>query len=243
MIGNIRLIVLPVLIFLTPAKLIYAQYYWGVKGGVNQNSISTDISNRAFTETKSMTGINIGLIVKHQFKDWLSLQVDPNFITKNYSINRTGIYEGIYQSYKNSYFQLPVSVQVNVQKKNIVGFLCAGVYGAYWAFGKIKGAVPNILDISDSVGPNGQIIETLGVTTFSEKYEFDSRKDRRFEFGWLADVGIGYIVNEKYNLFIEARYYHSISDQQKPYMENQVGKYNNTPGFSVGILIPFDNKK
>lgn len=243
MIVIIRLIVLPVLVILTPAKFICAQYYWGVKAGISNNYLRTNISNRAFTETRSAPGYNVGVIVKYHFKNWLSIQAEPDIIQKNYSINRTGIYTGIYQSYRNTFFQLPVTMQVSFQKKNIGAFFSAGLYGAYWAYGKVKGAVPNILDISDSIGTNGQVIETFAVHTFSEKYRFDARKDRRFEFGWLMDAGFGYQLKKQYNLFIEGRFYYSLSDHQKAYMENQLPKYNETISISIGLLVPFNNKK
>jgi hypothetical protein len=232
-----------VLVGLTPAKFICAQFYGGLKGGYNQNYLHTDVSNRSFTKIQSEPGYNIGVIVKYHFKNWLSIQADPAIIQKNYSMTRTGIYTGIYQSYRNSYLQLPVTLQGSIQIKNITAFFNAGLYGAYWASGKVKGATPNILNINDSIGINGQIIESFRVISYSEKYQFDSRKDRRFEFGWLVGTGLGYTLNNKWDIFVEGRYYFSLSDQQKPYMINQLPKYNETLSVSLGILVPFDKKK
>lgn len=222
---------------------LQAQFSAGIEGGYNKNYLYTNTANRAFTTYNPSSGFSIGIPVQYTFSGWFSLMIDPNYSQKNYSLSRSDYYQGIYQINTNGYVQLPLITHFMFGGERIKGFLNTGIYGAYWASGKVKGTIPNILDMDSLNNSSGNsIYNTSKPATFNEKYQFDSRKDRRIDFGWLLGIGASYNLSEKYQLFIEGRYYQSILDQQKSYMVNQVPRYNQTYGISAGCMINLQNK-
>jgi len=49
--------------------------------------------------------------------------------------------------------------------------------------------------------------------------------------------GMSYDISDKFQVFVEGRYTYSLTDQQKKYMINQVARYNDTYGVSIGFLL------
>ena len=132
--------------------------------------------------------------------------------------------------------------------EKLKGFLNLGGYGGYWLSTHIKGTMPNILDLpayTNTVSSNAQpnnVYDEFTPYSYNEKYQFDKTKDNRIELGLLAGIGISYEMNEKYLFFGEARYYQSMSDQQKNYQLNLVPRYNETFGVSLGCLYELGSK-
>jgi hypothetical protein len=222
-----------------------AQFSWGLEAGYTSNHLVTDNSNQSFTNYTSRSGFTVAIPALYKLNDWLSLKTKLTYIQKNYSIVRTGYYAGIYQNNNNSYLQIPLMLQCNFGDDNFQGFVNLGVYGGYWLAGKQKGVEANILNPVDSAAysstaPSTYLNETNGYS-YNESYAFDSRKDKRFEFGYVAGLGLNYELKKGKKLFAEANYYYSVTDQQKKYQTNLVPRYNSTVAITVGILFSIGN--
>jgi opacity protein-like surface antigen len=229
---------LPVL--LTATSGIKAQLYLGVEGGGNINFLHTNNSNQAFTVYSGRGGIRFGIPVQYKIFGWFSVEAAPSVVQKDYRISRTGFFQGIYQDNTNTYLELPVMGCFSFGGKHFRGLLNLGLYGAWWASGHVKGAELNILNPADSSsatsrGPTN-VFSLNKPYDYSQNYSFDSRKDRRMEFGWLAGIGMTYEITHCCKVFLEGRYTQSLTDQQKDYMLGQVPRYNETISISTGVL-------
>jgi hypothetical protein len=212
----------------------------GFEVGYDRNRILTDISGLAFTQYHPRSGYSFGVPMDYKLKTWLSLFSDPNFTRKNYQIARTEFFNGVQESYINSYVQVPVAVRMSVGTGRWRFFFSLGGYVGYWAFGRVKGSEPNILNPLDTAYSTSNPTSIFGINkahSYNEKYQFSGTRDNRWEFGWLAGLGASYDVNSVCRVFIEARITQSLSDQQKKYMINQVPRYNQTYGLNAGCLL------
>ncbi len=217
-----------------------AQFSLGLELGTNKNQLYTNTSNLAFTQYKTGSGISVGIPVLYKIEDWFSIQATPSFMQKNYSVERTGYFQGVYQNSTNGYIQLPVMGQFSFGGEQLRGFVNLGIYGAYWASANVKGAQLNALNPVDTAyytSPPASATGETNLYNYNEKYEFSTVKDNRMEFGWITGVGISYETQGGYRFYIEGRRTSSFTDQQKNYMTNQVPRYNDTYGISIGFMI------
>jgi len=224
-----------------------SQLYVGLEVGGSKNYLNTNVSNLVSTEYNPSYGFTIGIPVLYKVTDWLAFQADPNYMQKNYQLARTDFFQGVYQDNTNTYIQLPLMAHLSFGGQQLKGFLNLGGYGGYWLSAHIKGTMPNILDepaYTNSVNnaqPNN-VFDEFTPYNYNEKYQFDNTKDNRIELGLLAGVGMSYAMNNKYLFFGEARYYQSMSDQQKNYQLNLVPRYNQTVAISLGCLYNLNGK-
>ncbi|MFT4156052.1 porin family protein [Parafilimonas sp.] len=216
---------------------VKAQFRIGIEGGFNKNYLVTNNANRAFTNYKPLYGFSIGVPVQYEIADWFSIAADPSFIQKNYRLERSDFYAGVYQDNTNSYLQLPLMGHFMFGGEKLKGFFNAGLFGGYWMSSHIKGRLANILDPVDDVTTSGSIFSYSNEYNYDEKYSFDKTKDNRFEAGWIGGAGISYQVTDRYQVFAEARYLYGFTDQQKKYETNQVPRYNSTAGINIGLLV------
>ncbi|WP_160716205.1 porin family protein [Chitinophaga solisilvae] len=219
-----------------------AQFEVGISGGYTRNYLKTSAGYRSFTQYHEKSGFVAGLVLQYHFNDWLAIQADPSYIQKNYELRRDHFFEGIYQTSINSYIQLPLMAHFSFGGTKFKGFFNAGGYAAYWASGRVKGAMANVMDPGTGVPDNQQsynYFQYNNAYRYDEKYSFDSRRDRRMEFGLVAGAGVEYLLHKKFRIFAEARYYYGLSDQQKNYMINQIPRYNDTYVLQAGCLVNF----
>lgn len=228
------------LFLLVAAATARAQFEVGITGGYNKNYVHTSAGARAFTRYEPRSGFVVGIPVRYSISSWLAVQAEPSYIQKNYRFTRDRFYDGIYQNNTFNYIQLPLMAHFSFGDNKLKGFFNAGGYGAYWISGRIKGAMANVFDKGAEIPDDQQTFTYFQynqIYRFNEQYTFDSRRDRRLELGLLAGAGIEYLLNERFRFFAEARYYYSLSDQQKDYMINQVPLYNNTYVLQAGCLF------
>jgi hypothetical protein len=226
-------------VILTDAK---GQIAIGLEAGISNNFLHTDISKLSYTNNQSENGFIITVLVQYVINNTLFLKTAFTLLQKNHSYIRTGPYTGVYTRFTNSYGQLPVMAGINFGNKKIKALLQAGVYGAYWLQGKMKGQIPNIYNVTDSISSNGQITENYALAGFNQRYAFDSRKDRRFECGVTGGLGLTYFLNTRNSVLIEANYSHSLTSQQKNYMMNQEKRLNKTLAITAGYLYRFNTR-
>lgn len=215
---------------------VNGQLSLGFEAGLTHNYITTNISNRSYTLNKPDFGYIIKIPVKYKIKNNKSFQIEFEYLRKNYSFKRTNTYAGIYDNYKNSYFQIPVILNFAFGKKKISGFLNGGGYCGLWLSSSVKGTIPNILNIIDSVNTNGQIFESIGIYSYAEKIKFDSRKDKRIEIGLAVGGGMNYAYNKRITISLRVSYYYAVTDQHKKSIIFSIPKYNNTSSLSMGFM-------
>lgn len=219
---------------------VRAQFEIGVSGGYVNNYVHTNAGYRAFTQYHQYSGFVAGLALQYRFNDWLAIQADPSYIRKGYELRRDHFFDGVYQYNLNGYLQLPLMAHFSFGGKKLRGFVNAGGYGAYWISGRVKGVMGNVLGSSPDTPDNEQASDYFLDNTayhYDEKYAFDSRRDRRMEWGLVAGGGVEYQLHQRFRFFAEARYYYSLTDQQKNYMINQVPRYNDTYALQAGCLF------
>ena len=219
-----------------------AQLYIGIEGGGTRNYLNTNISNLVSTQYNPAYGFNLGVPVFYQINDWLGVQADLGYFKKNYQMERTDFFQGVYQNTTNAYAQLPVMAHLSFGGSQLKGFVNLGGYGGYWITGKVQGREPNILNEPSYTNATGNaqpnsVFDEFTPYTYNEKYQFNNSKDNRIEWGGLAGIGVSYETEGKANLFVEGRYYQSMSDQQKNYQEGQVPRYNEAFALDIGCMI------
>jgi hypothetical protein len=219
----------------------FAQWSVGVEAGVNKNYLVTNNANQDFTNYRPLKSFNVGVPVLYTINNWLAIEADPSFVQKNYRQVRSTFYQGVYQDNLNSYIQLPLMAHGMFGTGRVKGFVNGGLYAGYWITGTVKGRLANILDPVDDPTTSGSIFSYLNGSTYNEKYSFDKTRDNRFEAGWVAGAGISYQLKPAFQVFAEARYQYSFTDQQKQYMTNQVPRYNSTYGINIGVLYSISN--
>ena len=224
-------------------RITNAQISIGFSPGVCLNYLKTNTSNLQFQKENPALGYLIEGFLEWKIIGSLDISISPSFIEKSYTNSRTDSFSGIFEKHINHYLQLPVVFTYNKRYKKVDFFFGMGPYGAYWVSGRVKGKVPDILNVIDSVSSNGQISESLGVVSYNEKFHFDTKRDNRFEFGWASVLGISYLVKKNCSFFIMTKYCQSITDQQKKYMINQLPRYNQTYTVSFGFTKRINFKR
>ncbi len=220
-----------------------AQLSLGLNGGCTLNHLSTDISNRKTTNNNSKYGYCVGLQIQYNLTDVLSFQSGVSFFQKNYSFTRTGNFRGVYEVFTNNYLQIPETIKLRFfERRRIQLSFSIGTYIAYWVFAKVNGVTPNIFNNTNIIKDNGEIVQYLNLTSYSEKYQFRDIKDNRVELGLTSGISINYCLNNRYSTFIEFSYFHSLTDQQKKYELNHLSKINQTINVSLGCYINFPDK-
>jgi hypothetical protein len=212
----------------------------GLEAGWTTNYLITNISNLSFTRYEALGGYTLAIPLQYSINSWFALYSNPGIIQKNYIYKRSGFFEGIREVHHNGYLQLPILARFSFGGQRLKGFLNLGVYGAYWAWGRISGSEPNILNPGtqtyNSANPAG-IFDVINRYDFNQSYQFNSVRDQRFEFGGILGVGVQYDFMNGFTAFIEGRKAQPITDQQKKYMSNQIPRYNSTYAFSFGFMI------
>lgn len=218
-------------------RISNAQFSVGCDFGFNINHLDTDISNRSFTKNTNKIGYNTSLLIDYKISKSINIQTGFSFIEKNYSLERTGYYEGIFQSFNNIYMQMEFFSQIKALQLNRLQLkLNTGTYTAFWCQSQINGVIPNIYDTNNEIDNNGVVIQNFNLTKYSENYEFNKVKDNRIEFGLISGLDLIYNITIKNRAFFRANYYFSLTDQQKKYMAIQNSRINKTISFSFGFM-------
>jgi len=222
----------------------FAQFSVGVQAGYNQNYLLTNASSLVSTEYRPLPGFTVNVPLMYSITDWFAIKATPGFMQKNYQMQRTGFYQGVYQNSTNGYVQLPVMGHFSFGGTSLRGYVDLGGYAGYWLTAHVKGTMPNILkqpaytDAASNAQPNN-VFDEYTAYNYNEKYQFNSTKDNRIELGVLAGAGLSYQLNEAYQIFGEATYYNGLTDLQKKYETGQVPRYNQTYVFSLGVMFSF----
>jgi hypothetical protein len=226
---------------LSLTKLSHAQNSIGLEAGMSSSYLVTNISNRTSTVINSGRGFTANILLRHTIYRCLSAELIPGITRKSYSINRTDSLAGVYESFNNTYLQLPIGISLTYGRTLQVT-MASGIYLGYWMAGRIKGKTPDIYAVTDSISPSGQVLGSYQLKSYDEKYAFSKQRDNRLETGWMLEAGIQYPFSHQYRVSAKARYYQALTSQEKNLSINQVQQYNQTWTFTIGISRMLDKK-
>lgn len=209
--------------FVAHAQNNTSRLYFGVSSGYTHNTLVTSVGYRPFTTYESVGGFTVGVPVLYRFNEWLALQVEPSVIQKNYLWALTR-FHALYPAHRytiNTYLQLPLMANFSFGGERLRGFVTPGVFVGYWTASRIRGI---------AIGNNRAY-------SFNMPFEFDTRRDNRFEYGLMLGLGLKYRLNDMLTFTLEGRYFYGASDLQKNYMLQQIPRYNNTFVLQAGVLF------
>jgi hypothetical protein len=215
--------------------LAKGQVYIGLQGGAGFNYLQADIADRSATTITSRAGYIIETPVEVRLYDWLYAKALPALVKKNYRIERTGSLSGVYTNYNNTYLQLPVLAHF-VWGKRLIMYADVGPYVEYWLSGRVKGNTPDLFAINRSTSASGQTTQAFQLAVYNERYQFNSQRDNRVEWGGAAGMGVEWKIQKKLQFVAGSTVYLSFTDMQKHYMINQKAQRNQTGVIFVGCL-------
>ena len=220
--------VLLTLFFLPLTASLFAQTSIGVEGGLSYNSYHTNIANRAATDLKGEAGAAIAIPFRYRVYSWLYVTAAPGLAQKGYSMNRTDSLSGEYDEHINTYFQVPIGVSFTHEWGRCRILLDLGAYAGYWLYGRQKGRTADIFG-----NPGSNSSEQFTLNSYDQPYSFNAQRDNRWEEGWCLGPALQYRIANVWWLTAGARYYQSLSRQEKA-PESPIPAYNRTWIFSVG---------
>jgi hypothetical protein len=206
---------------------------FGVYGGYAHNTLYQGGAedSRPGKTWESGHGWTIGLPVRFQIFNWLAVQAEPTFITKNYGYSLLFQGTDYFNQTTNSFIDFPVLVNLSVPLAGISGlrlFVNGGFFMGVWAASHQKGR---------SRPMDQSVADPLGIfSEYDEDYQFDDRRDSRFDGGLVAGAGLE-CEFRRFSVFTEWRYNYSLSDLQKPYQRNLPPLMNDTWTVHIGVLI------
>jgi hypothetical protein len=209
-------------------------WYFGVYGGYAHNTLYQGgvEDSRPGKTWESGHGWTIGLPLRFQIFNWLAVQTEPVFITKNYGYSLLLQGTDYYNQTTNSFVDFPVLVNLSVPLAGINGlrlFVNGGFFLGVWVASHQEGRTRPLDQTSSD--PFGLFYE------YDEDYQFDDRRDSRFDGGLAAGAGLQYETGG-FSVFTEWRYNYSLSDLQKPYQARDFSpQMNDTWTIQLGVLI------
>ena len=209
---------------------VKAQLQMGVTAGSSVNTLSTHTHYAYDLNYKKSWGWTFGIPVTYSFNEWFALRADAILVQKNYGMDRGGFFRGrgIGYDVRSEYFSLPVVTQFSFGDKRLRGFINGGGYVGYWlSYHRTEG----VLTFMD-------LLRNAHRKVYSDKNDFDSRRDNRFDAGVTAGVGMEFIPTPRIGITIEARQYYGLSNLYKNKIVGEP-RYNTTWTFQVGCKYYF----
>jgi hypothetical protein len=177
-------------------------------------------------------------MARYQIFNWLGVQVEPSYITKNYATRWAGDYEGLGKNTTtNGFVEFPLLANLSISlagndNARLRLFVNTGFFMGAWVYSREKGLVP----VREDTHPfYGTLTETSAYDTL---YTFDELRDNRFDAGFLAGFGAQFDFLEAFSVFVEGRYNYAFTDLQKQYQKQTFApQKNDTWSIQAGILI------
>jgi hypothetical protein len=214
-------------------------WYFGVYGGGTRNTLYQGGAEnyRPTQEWDSGEGWTAGLIARYQVFNWLGVQVEPAYITKNYATRWTGIHKFMGKnSTTNGFVEFPLLANLSIgagdDNARLRLFVNAGFFMGAWVYSREKGVAP----VLENAYPGYEQINA-DTWEYDTPYTFDEKRDNRFDGGFLAGFGVQFDL-KAFGVFAECRYNYSFSDLQKQYQEHSFApQKNDTWSVQAGLLI------
>jgi hypothetical protein len=210
------------------------RWYIGVYAGYANNTVYMGGGDKIeyFKEYRAGHGWTIGIPVRYQIFTWLGVQVEPTFITKNYSMHQTGAHSKLYDEFTNSFVDFPILLhfKLNIMNTGLSLFANGGWFLGVFANAHRRGKA---LAMTSAENPGDLIYHD-----YNEDYTFDDRYDSRFDGGLLGGLGVQYDL-KPVSFYIEWRYNYSLSDLHKQMQRNQTPYMNDTWTIHAGVLFNY----
>ena len=204
--------------------MAFAQWRVGVNGGADLNHYTINTQFQSDYQYKDRWGGTFGVMGQYNFKDWLGVRAELDWTQKNYRLQRPVANTTDYK-YVNNYLQLPVMASFSFGSEKVRGFFNGGIYGGYWLNSNRSGFDNNLFSEKSY--------------TFSEKIDFNTERDQRWDFGFVAGAGVEYRFASNWAAQVELRYYHSTLSVQKDYTGFKDNRYNSTLALQAGVWYCF----
>ena len=203
-----------------------ARWNVGVFGGTSNNSLDIDIAYATDLDYSAAKGYTFGLSGSYYPTGWFSLHANVAMVQKNWRLDRSQReVRFVYTEATNNYLSIPVTAELSLGRTfRLCGFF--GGYVGYWLTGHREGK---------SISLTYAINSNEDDNRFSEDYEFNSTRDNRFDAGLTYGAALRCAIAKKVDVSLELRWYYGLTDLQKNYMENRLGRYNDTRTISFGV--------
>jgi hypothetical protein len=214
-------------------------WYFGISGGFTQNTLyQGGAENYRPTQTwNGAGGVTIALAARYQVFNWLAVQVEPTYTTKNYGYKWTGAYaDKAFNNTSNGFVDFPLLVNLSAgwgaEEGRVRVFANFGGFVGIWAHGNELGTTLSLESTNPVYGT-----ETESLYSYDSSYEFDDRRDNRFDGGLIFGGGIQYDLRA-FSVIAEFRYAYSLSDLQKQYQTvDFIPRMNSTWMITAGVLF------
>jgi len=219
------------IVFHCTANAGLAQRYLGFKAGPVLAGVSNSPFNADYN-TKSEWGSWYALILHQPLSPIVSVEVSPGLLKRNHARRRRAPFQKIFHRYEQSYFQLPVTLQVNKNVGRLVAYLETGTSVGYQLGAKETGIVPDAF--SGETGMNGNS-ETIRLVSYSSKLG-EAAGLRKFDFAVLAGAGARYQLSRRAGISIGGTYSHSLIQRTRSGYTGDNNGYHRHLGFQIGLL-------
>lgn len=203
-----------------PAPWSVGLYY-----GTDNNEHVVDMSYATSMIYSGLGGKTAGLTAAYWLWGWLSFRADLALVQKNYLMHRENTNITFCRTETtNNYLSLPMTAHISFGRTAKL-YAFGGMYAGYWLSSHRSGRTLSFTWLLN---------QDNGSTYFDEDYLFDSRRDNRFDGGWLYGGGFRITLFSTVELFAEMRWYYGLTDEQKNYMSNLNPRYNTTRAILFG---------
>jgi hypothetical protein len=206
-------------------------WYVGLYGGYANNNLYQGGAehSRPGKVWENGHGWTFGILARFQIFNWLAAQTETVFITKNYGYYYHASGNKLYNDTTNNFVEFPLLLSLSIRPE-----------GGGWATGlrlyANAGGFLGVWAASRETGQNLSASSENPTYQYDKDYEFDDRRDNRFEYGLAAGAGVQYEINWA-SVFIEFRYNHGLSDLQQAYQYKLVPQMNSTWTVQMGFLV------
>jgi len=210
--------------------------FLGLSAGYTNNAaltnIPADFMEAYHFKYEAFHGWAINIPARFQIFNWLGVQAEFSYTARNYACKWTppgpSGESSQYMTYTiNHFIDFPVMANLSCgfPGKKLYVFMNIGFFAGVWAAGQVAGSTFNHnTNVWDNLN-NGRTASMSTGYVFYENYEFDKRRDSRFDGGFLAGTGLRYKYTSRLSFFTECRYNLSFTSMRKhssnqPYMKN-----------------------
>lgn len=211
-----------------PLQTFNHKWSVGVAVSGNINIMTTGTAYMSTVTYYPFLGTGIGINANYRLFKWLSFRVGAMSLMKSHrwenALTINGNTASTSSVYENRFVNIPVLADFSIGKKTRFHLFLGGYLG-YWTNGHIIGSEIPFLSLNDE-GVNND-------------YEFDSRRDNRFEAGLAYGLGLAIPLSNRLEMDIDLITHYGLTDMQKKYMRQQNPRYNTTTMLQLGLAYNF----